>query len=55
VRGIAWSVPDFLGYPFGEDVDVLVVLHWCAKVVVFDVDAQIAGPFVGVRDGAVDV
>jgi hypothetical protein len=47
--------PRLLGDHFGEDTDVLEILHWCTKIKVFDVDSKIAGAFVGIGDGAVDV
>ena len=34
---------------------VLVVHHWVIEVIVDDVRRQVAGPFSGVRDGAVEV
>jgi hypothetical protein len=44
-----------LGYHFGKYADVLVVLHWRAEIVVSDIYAELAGPFVGVTGGAVDM
>ena len=52
---VAWIIPHFLGNHLWEDVDVLEVLHGRAKVEVFDVDAEKAGTFVGVRDGSIYV
>ena len=52
---VAWIIPHFLRNHLWEDADVLKVLHGCAKVEVFDVDAKVAGTFVGVGDGAIYV
>ena len=50
---VAWIIPHFLGNYLWEDVDVLLVLHGRAKVEVFDIDAKVAGTFVGIGDGAI--
>ena len=47
--------PTLLGIFFWEDADVLVVLHGRAKVEVLDVNAEVAGTFVGIGDGAIYV
>ena len=52
---LAWIIPHFLGNHLWEDADVLVVLHGHAKVEVFDVNAKVAGTFVGIGDGAIYV
>ena len=52
---VAWIIPHFFGNHLWEDVDVLVVLHGCAKVEVFDVDSEVTGTFVGIGDGAIYV
>ena len=52
---VPWIIPHFLGDHFWEDADVLVVLHGRAKVEVFDVDAKVAGTFVGIGYGAIYV
>ena len=48
-------IPHFLGNHLWEDVDVLEVLHGRAKVEVFDVDAKVAGTFLGIGDDAIYV
>ena len=48
-------IPHFLGNHLWEDTDVLEVLHGRAKVEVFDVDAKVAGTFMGIIDGAMYV
>ena len=37
------------------DAEVSVVIHWSAEVEFFDVDAHLAGSFVCIGDGAVNV
>ena len=52
---VAWIIPHLLGNHLWEDVDVLVLLHGSAKLEVFDIDAEVAGTFVGIGDGAIYV
>ena len=52
---VTWIIPYFLGDHIWEGADVLEVLHGCAKVEVFDVDAELVGTFVGIGDGAIYV
>ena len=52
---VAWIIPNLLGNNIWEDADMLVVLYGCAKVEVFDVDVEVLGTFVVIRDGAIHV
>ena len=52
---IAWIIPHFLRNHFWEDADVLEVSHGIYKLEVGDVDTEVAGTFVGVRDGDIYV
>ena len=44
-----------IGYECALYVEVLVLLHWGDKAEVFDVDVHVAGSFVCIGDGAVNV
>ena len=48
-------VHDFIGYECVVDAEVLVVLHRGAEVEVFDVNVHVAGSFVRIGDGAVNL
>jgi hypothetical protein len=48
-------VPHFLWDNGWADLDVLVVAHGGAKVVIFYVKPEVAGAFAGIGDGAIDV
>ena len=52
---VSWVVPYFLWDHFWPDADVLVVCHGRTEVVIFYVEAEVAGAFVSVGDCAVDV
>ena len=52
---VAWIIPHLLGNHLWEDTDVLLVLHGRVKVEIFDVDSEVAGTSVSIRDGAVYV
>ena len=52
---VAWIILHFLGNHLWEDAYVLEVLHGHVNVEVVDVDAKVAGTFVGVGDGAIYV
>jgi hypothetical protein len=48
--------PDFLRNLIGSDTDVLAVAqHGSAEVAVLDVEAEVAGAFVSVKNGTVHV
>ena len=39
-------IHELIVYECEVDAEVLLVIHWGAKVEVFDVDPHVAGPFV---------
>ena len=48
-------IPDFLWDSRWWDTHILKIFHRCAKVVIFDVKAHVAGTVLGIRYNAVDV